>query len=114
MKLNNLQILNIYTVLNNRCEQLSDIKLRWKLAGLSEEIFGIKQRFEAEKNNIIQEYGKEDEKTKQMSLDVNDKHFKELLNCETEVHPILLSELNDIPLSIDELLILKPIIKDDE
>ena len=41
MKLNNLQILNIYTVLNNRCEQLSDIKLRWKLAGLSEEIFGL-------------------------------------------------------------------------
>ena len=49
-----------------------------------------------------------------MTLDANDKHFKELLNCETEVKPILLSELNDIPLSIDELLILKPIIKDDE
>ena len=114
MKLNNLQILNIYTVLNNRSEHLKDIKLRWKLAGLSEEIFGIKQRFELEKNNIIQEYGKEDKETKQMTLDANDKHFKELLNCETEVKPILLSELNDIPLSIDELLILKPIIKDDE
>lgn len=112
MKLNNLQITNIYTVLNNKCQQLDDIKLKWKLVGLSEEIFQIYQRFETEKNNIIQKYGKEDKETGQMTLNGNDKHFVDLLKCETEVSPVLLEDLQGVPLSLDELIILKPIIKE--
>lgn len=112
MKLNNLQIINIYVILNSKCQQLDDIKLKWKLVGLSEQVFNIYQRFETEKNDIIQKYGKADEKTGQMTLSGNDKHYKELLKCETEISPIPLEDLQGVPLSLDELMILKPIIKE--
>ena len=112
MRLNNLQVVNIYTILNSKCQNLDDIKLKWKLVGLSEQLFNIYHRFEKEKNELIQKYGKEDEKIGQMTLSGNDKHFKELLMCETEVSPILLSDLQGVPLSLDELMVLKPIIKE--
>ena len=112
MKLNNLQIVNIYAILNSKCQQLDDIKLKWKLVGLSEQVFNIYQRFETEKNDIVQKYGKEDEKTGQMVLNGNDKHYVDLLKCETEISPIPLEDLQGVPLSLDELMILKPIIKE--
>ena len=112
MKLNNLQIINIYNIIKNQYNHIDDIKTKWKVIGLFEEVFNVYQRFETEKNNIIQEYGKEDKETGQKSLDGNDKHFKELLMCETDVTPIMLDNIDDIGLSFEELMILKPIIVD--
>ena len=110
MKLNNLQILNIYSILKNKYEELNDIKAKWKLALLSEEIFKIKSRFDLEKNNIIEEYGVEND-NEVKSLDVNDKHIQELLLCESEISPVSLEELGDFLFTMEELIVLKPIIK---
>lgn len=110
MKLNNLQVLNIYAILNTKYNQLDDIKLKWKLANLSEDLFKIKARFDNEKNQLIDKYGTENEE-KIKSLDVNDKHFKDLLMCETEISSILLDDLSDFLFTMDELIVLKPIIE---
>lgn len=111
MKINNLQVLNICSILKNKYDETNDTQIKWKIVSISEELFKIKSRFDLEKNNIIEQYGVEDEETKQKTLKIDDEHFQQLLGCESDIPPISLDDLDGISFSLEEMIVLKPIIK---
>lgn len=110
MKITNVQMLNIWAVFNNKYENAEDIKTKWNIMEISKSIYDIKSRFETEKNSIVEKYGEVNkEGFKTLSLD--DEHIKELFMCEAEVSPIPLEDLDKLHLSLEEMMILKPIIE---
>ena len=110
MKINNITMLNAYSVFNNKFNTTSDMEIKWKIMNIADEIFQIKQRFDNAQNIIVGEYGKEDENG-QKSLSVDDEHFQELLRYETDISPIYFDDIKDIGLSFEDMMMLKPILE---
>lgn len=110
MKITNMQMLNIWSVFNNKYENADNIKTKWDITELAKEIYEIKSRFDNEKNAIIEKYG-EDSKEGYKTLSLDNEYIKELFMCEADVSPILLEDIDKLNLSFDEIMILKPIIK---
>lgn len=110
IKVNNIQVLNAWSILNYKYLNTEDIKLKWLIIELADELFQIKSRFDIEKENIIKKYGIEDNEKNQKVLDMKDKHFQDLLSCESEISPIPYEKLEILSLSLDEIMVLKPFI----
>lgn len=110
MKVNNIEVLNIWTIFSNKYQKTDNITVKWKIMEVAKEIFDIKSRFDIEKDNVVNKYGVENENNQKV-LDVNDKHFQELLKCETSISPIPFKEISEIDFTLEEMMILKPIIE---
>ena len=109
MKINNIQVLNIWNILNNKFEKTDNIRIKWTITEIAKDIFDIKSRFDTEKDQIINKYGQENEDGCK-SLPLNDEHIKELFMCESNVSPISLEEVTELNLTFDEIMVLKPIL----
>lgn len=109
-KINNIEVLNIWYILSQVYLGLGDnISLRWKLMSLSSEIFQIKSRFDLEKNKLVDLYGEVDDDGQKI-LSQNDEHMRELLLCESDITPILLTEIQDFNFSLEIMMALKPML----
>lgn len=111
MTINNVQMLNIYEVLERLFNSTNDIKLKWKLSTskLTKEIYEIKSQFEQQKEFIIQEYGQEKDGQKFITRD--NIHFVELLKCESEVSTVNIDDLDGFNLTLEDMIILSVIIQ---
>lgn len=111
MKINNAQMLNIWNIFDRKYNNSNDIKVKWKITEIANEIYELKKRYEASLNEIIMKYGKEKEDGNK-SLTYEDKHVKELLECESDVKEISFEDICQIGFTFDEIMILKPILKE--
>ena len=109
MKINNIQVLNIWNIFNNKFEKTDNIRVKWTITEIAKDIFDIKSRFDTEKDQIINKYGQENEDGSK-SLPLNDERIKELFMCESNVSPISLDELESLNLTLEEIMLLKPIL----
>lgn len=105
MKVNNIEVINIYKLLQSISTGIEDISLRWELANYCEPLINAVRLFEFEVQKI---------KDKESS-DINkqSENYTKLLNCSTNIDIDKLS-LFDLELlhitEMSDLLILKPIV----
>lgn len=111
MKINNAQMINMWNVFDRKYNETNDVKVKWNITEIASEIYELKRRYEAHLNEIIMEYGEEKEDGNK-SLTYEDKHVKELLNCESEVKEISFEDICKLSFTFDEIMILKPILKE--
>lgn len=109
-KITNIQMLNIWGVLDSKYKNTNDIKLKWFISDVAKDIYDIKFRFDAQKNAIIEEFGQVNEDGLK-ALPLEDEHIQQLFSCESEVSPIPLEYLDKLNLSFEEMILLKPIVE---
>lgn len=111
MKITNYQMISVWNIFNKKYNESNDIKVKWNITEISKEICDLKKRYEASLNEIIMKYGKEKEDGNK-SLTYEDKHVKELLECESDVKEMSFEDICQIGFTFDEIMILKPILKE--
>lgn len=109
MKIKNKQMLSIYNVFFNKYNNTEDIKTKWDISEVAKQIYEIKNRFEVQKNEIIEKYGTENEEGVK-SISLSDPNISQLFECECDISPIPLEELQNLNLTFEEMMILKPVI----
>lgn len=110
MKITNKQMLEFYSLFDRKYNNTDDIKLKWNISEIAKNIYEIKSRFETQKNELINKYGVESEDGVK-SISLSDPKIQELFDCECEISPISLEDISKLNLTLEEMMILKPIIK---
>lgn len=112
LKLKNREVRSVYQALFSLGYRISDLSKRWEFALLSEPFLRKNDLISIEINKIVETQGKVAENgSKELSQDNED--YQSLLNCEVEVEfeLITLDKLQWANPSIEELIVLKPMIK---
>lgn len=115
MEFKNKEIMKIADTLVNLYNKSKAITLKWELANMSTPFIDTKNRIQQEINNIIEAEGVIDEETKVKEIKPNNQHYVELINIVTDIDTILikLELLSDVDISIEEMMIIKKLIKED-
>ncbi|MEG0408784.1 MAG: hypothetical protein RR623_07925 [Bacilli bacterium] len=112
LKLKNREVRSVYQALFSLGYRINDLSKRWEFALLSEPFLRKNDLISIEIDKIIQTQGEVGEKGIKEILPTN-KDYQALMDCEVEVEfeLITLEQLQWANPSIEELIILKPMLK---
>ena len=124
MKIGQLLQPNLVSKLAELAKCPVEVKTAMKLATILETIQSVELNFESKRMELLKKYGKLDkkgnlkvskDKTKYLMADQKgfQKEFKQLVDQEVEIPKLSLSDLEELKISAENLLILKPLLMED-
>lgn len=115
MEFKNKEIMEISDILVSLYDRSQTMTLKWELANMSTPFIDVRNRIQFEINNIVEAEGIVNEDTKLKEIKLDNQHYQELINIITDIDTkqIKLDLLKDVDISIQEMMIIKKLIKEE-